>query len=200
MLPIIVCCNTDKNINVLEASIRSYSPETELLKYGFAGASFGESYNSAMDEAFLSYDELIIANDDVVLTPSTMSEFMIDIEILKKRHGDKLGVIAVHSNNIRASQSIKHHHPELRRLDRVSPIFAYISKTAYSVVQFPPLNWYSDDVMCEDLSAHGFFNYASKAYVHHVGSATIGTDYAALNAASMPWLIQNRPHYLHKWF
>jgi len=200
MLPILVCCNTDKNVSVLDASIRSYAPSCQLLCYGFFGSTFGESYNNAMDEAFLSFDEVIIANDDVVLTPSTMDDFMNDIQILKNFHADKIGMVGVYSNEIRATQNIRYNERILRPLERISPIFAYISKSAYLAAKFPPLNWYSDDVICEDLIAQGFVNYVSKAYVHHVGSATIGHDYAALNAAAMPWLTENRPHYLSKWF
>jgi hypothetical protein len=82
----------------------------------------------------------------------------------------------------------------------VSPIFAYLSKAAYRAAPFPPLNWYSDDVMCEDLIAAGFYNYVSKAYVHHVGSATIGHDYNALTEAAKPWIKEHRPNYYSKWF
>ena len=200
MLPIIVCCNTDRNISVLKASIESYAPDLELLRYGFTGASFGESYNAAMDEAFLSFDEIIIANDDVVLTPSTVPEFMEDIRGLKVWHGDMVGMVAPYSNEIRASQNIRYNDRILRHLDCVSPIFAYVSKAAYKAAQFPPLNWYSDDVMCEDLNAAGFYNYVSRAYVHHVGSATIGHNYAALTEAAKPWIKEHRPHYYSKWF
>jgi hypothetical protein len=200
MLPIIVCCNTDKNISVLEASIKSYAPEVDLLRYGFSGSSFGESYNAAMDEAFLSYDELIIANDDVVLTPSTMAEFMSDIQGLKAWNSNTLGMVATYSNEVRAVQNIRYNDRVLRNLNCVSPIFAYLSKAAYRAAPFPPLNWYSDDVMCEDLIAAGFYNYVSKAYVHHVGSATIGHNYNALTEAAKPWIKENRPHYYSKWF
>jgi len=200
MLPIIVCCNTDKNISVLEASIKSYAPEADLLRYGFSGSSFGESYNAAMDEAFLSYDELIIANDDVVLTPSTMAEFMSDIQGLKAWNSNTLGMVATYSNEVRAVQNIRYNDRVLRNLNCVSPIFAYLSKAAYRAAPFPPLNWYSDDVMCEDLIAAGFYNYVSKAYVHHVGSATIGHDHNALTEAAKPWIKENRPHYYSKWF
>jgi hypothetical protein len=153
-----------------------------------------------MDEAFLSYDELIIANDDVVLTPSTMAEFMSDIQGLKAWNSNTLGMVATYSNEVRAVQNIRYNDRVLRNLDCVSPIFAYLSKVAYRAAPFPPLNWYSDDVMCEDLLAAGFYNYVSKAYVHHVGSATIGHNYNALTEAAKPWIKENRPHYYSKWF
>jgi hypothetical protein len=200
MLPIIVCCNTDKHLDVLEASIKSYAPEMQLLRYRSTGRNFGESFNAALDDAFLSYDEVIIANDDIVLTPSTMPEFMEDIQGLKSWHGNMLGLVATYSNEIRASQNIRYNDRVMRNLDCVSPIFGYMSKAAYQTAPFPPLNWYSDDVVCEDLIAAGFYNYVSKAYVHHVGSATIGQDYTAHIEASKPWIMENRPHYYSKWF
>jgi len=143
MLPIIVCCNADTHLNVLEASIKSYAPETELLRYRSTGASFGESFNAAMDDAFSRYDEIIIANDDIVLTPTTMPEFMEDVQGLKDWHGDKLGLVATYSNEIRQAQNIRYNDRVMRNLECVSPIFAYISKTAYQAAPFPPLNWYS---------------------------------------------------------
>ena len=45
-----------------------------------------------------------------------------------------------------------------------------------------------------------FKNFISRSYVHHVGSQTVGTNYAQLNAAAMPWLEENRPQYIKKWF
>lgn len=200
MLPIIVCCNTDKHLNVLEASIKSYAPEVKLLRYRSTGASSGESFNAALDDAFLSYDEVIIANDDIVLTPNTMTEFMEDVKGLKHWHGDKLGLVATYSNEVRHVQNIRYNERIMRNLGCVSPIFAYMSKAAYQVAPFPPIDWYGDDVVCEDLIAAGFYNYVSKAYVHHVGSATIGHDYSALIEASKPWIIENRPQYYSKWF
>ena len=201
MTPILACYmpNTASR-DILRASVYAYSPETPIIILPSSGATFGESYNNAMRQMFEAYDEIIISNDDVVLTPNTVSDLMADVERLKESVGDKLGIVATYADSIRASQSIKFNERICRELDRVSPVFGWISKKAFSDCPFPPLNWYSDDVICEDLNALGYRHFVSSAYVHHAGSLTIGHDHAALNAAAMPWLQENRPQYLQKWF
>jgi hypothetical protein len=189
-----------KSLPVLQASILAYAPEHPLISLPSSGATFGESYNNAMRQAFEAYDEIIIANDDVVLTPYTMPDMLSDLARLKSEHGDKLGLVGTYADNIRWVQHIKGNEFICREIDRLSPLFTWMSKKAFMDCQFPPMNWYADDVICEDLSALGYRHFISKAYVHHVGSQTIGTDVAALNAASMPWLMENRPKYLEKWF
>jgi len=201
MIPIIACYMPNgKSLPVLQASILAYAPEHPLISLPSSGATFGESYNNAMRQAFEAYDEIIIANDDVVLTPYTMPDMLSDLAQLKEAYGDKLGLVGTYSDNIRWVQHIKSNDFVCREIDRLSPLFTWMSKKAFEDCQFPPMNWYADDVICEDLSALGYRHFISKAYVHHVGSQTIGTDVAALNAASMPWLIKNRPEYLRKWF
>lgn len=163
--------------------------------------TFGESYNDAMEEAFKSHDQIIISNDDVVLTPNTISVLMEDVENLQKEYGDKLGFVATVTDNARAEQNIRFVKEGVVRKERViAPLFAWVSKKAFDAARFPPLNWYSDDVMCEDLNALGFKHFVSRAYVHHAGSQTIGTNYSQLNAEALPWLIEKRPQYIEKWF
>jgi len=81
----------------------------------------------------------------------------------------------------------------------VMPIFAWISKQAFEEAQFPPLNWFSDDVMCEDLMERGYTHFLSRSYVHHVGASTTGSDEKKMFEASLPWLSQHRPDYLRRW-
>jgi hypothetical protein len=82
----------------------------------------------------------------------------------------------------------------------ISPLFAYISKQAFSEAQFPPLNWYSDDVICQDLNNLGYTHFVSRAYVHHVGSQTIGLDFDKLTEQAKPWIKENRNKYYREWF
>jgi hypothetical protein len=82
----------------------------------------------------------------------------------------------------------------------ISPIFGYISRSAWEVAKFPPLNWFSDDVHCRDLSAVGFQHFLSRSYVHHVGSQSTGMDGQELTLASVPWIRANRPAYADSWF
>ena len=85
-------------------------------------------------------------------------------------------------------------------MECVSPIFSWIGADAWEKFAFPPLNWYSDDVHCEDLRGAGFHHYLSRAYVHHVGSQTIGFNGEKLIQQAVPWIRKHRPQYAKDWF
>lgn len=216
MIPIITCTVSNKTTPVLKASVDAYCPGVELLVYQDSRTTFGEAFNKAMADAFQTYDEIIIANDDVVLTPLSYSKLLEDVASLKSQHGKSLGFVAAHSDSAFPVQNIRYAQGPEFELDRnycqwtwenqirpsevVAPLFAYISKDAFEVAQFPPLNWYSDDVICRDLLAKGFKHFISRSYVHHIGSQTQGQDFGALNEASAPWLRANRPELASMWF
>ena len=195
MIPIVVCTVGSPSLPVLQASVTAYAPDTPLLVFkGYLG-NFGDDYNSAMVEAFKEHDEIIIANDDVVLNPNTMRLLLDDIAMLK-RDGVKIGFVATRSDAVRPLQNIRV-QPQTEHIVKevlsISPIFAYISKEAFEVAGFPPINWYSDDVMCFDLSKEGYRHFVSRAYVHHAGSMTVGQDSEKLINADSPWVINHRP-------
>ena len=82
MTPIVVCSVDEKCLPVMAASVQAYASKHWLYVNVVPETTFGQSYNAAMIEAFKHHDEIIIANDDVVLTPSTMAVFMADIAAL----------------------------------------------------------------------------------------------------------------------
>ena len=182
----------------------TYAPNASLCIWQDARANnFGDAYNAAMTEAFKSNDEIIISNDDAVLTPETINLLIQDVGKIKMSGCQKIGFVGSLFDAGRYEQDIRNpvnHNPILRRVERLSPVFAWINKEAFEAAQFPPLNWYSDDVMCEDLNKKGYSHFVSRAYVHHAGSQTVGEDFAKLNADAMPWLRANRPEYISKWF
>lgn len=202
MTAIVICTLGCKSLKVLEASLMVYSPETTRLVLEITSPStFGQSYNQALSAAFKWYDEVIISNDDVVVTPTSIKVLLEDVQALKAIHGDKLGFVAALSDDARNSQNIRFEAGrEVKERAVVSPIFAWMQKLAFEAAQFPPLNWYSDDVICEDLNQLGFAHYISRSYVHHVGSQTVGRDYNQLNAEALPWLRANRPEYVKSWW
>jgi len=194
MTPIVVCTVTGKSLPILQASIRAYCPDAPIIVHHVERSTFGRSYNMAMEKAFNEYPEIIIANDDVVLTPSSYAILLKDAAELKVLHGDKLGFVAARSDYVRDVQDIKKNIKEGCLQERyVSPLFAWISKKAFSVARFPETNWFSDDVMCLDLLNAGFVNYVSNSYVHHAGSQTIGHNYGAAHSQAIEWLEKNRP-------
>lgn len=201
MPPIVVCTLGSRSLAVLEASVQAYVSEGWLHVFEGEESTFGEAYNFALETVFRGCDELILCNDDVVLTPDSYRLLLEDVAALKDRHGARLGVVAAMADNARDIQNVRRTDAvHCREAERVSPIFAWMSKAAFETARFPPLNWYSDDVLCEDLREKGFRHYISRSYVHHAGSQTVGTDYAKLNAEAMPWLREHRPLYLTRWF
>ena len=202
MTVIVICTLGCKSLSVLEASIEAYNPDCVTNIFNIEGTStFGDSYNLALSYTFQKYDEVIVSNDDVVVTPTSIKLLLEDVDTLKTIHGDKLGFVAAISDDARDGQNIRFERgDEPKERAAVSPIFAWMSKKAFTAAQFPPLNWYSDDVICEDLNQLGFTHYISRAYVHHVGSQTVGRDYHKLNAEALPWLRANRPEYVKKWW
>ena len=213
-LPIVVCTVTGKSLPVLEASVKAYCPGVDLLVFSPKQETSPKSYSVALKEVFKIHDEVIVSSDDIVLTPHSYQLLMEDIERLKEKHGDKLGIVAAHSDFARQSQNIRYQQSpsyslnggqwswegECREVKRLSPFFHYLSKRAFEDTELTPLEWYSDDVMCEDLNALGYTHYISRCYVHHAGSQTIGKDFHRLHNDAMPWLVKNRPQYLDLFF
>lgn len=209
-IPIVVCTVGSKSIEVLKASAKIYAPNCPLIIKTYTNSNFGDSYNQALTEVFETYDEAIIANDDVVLLPTTVDKLLEDVQKLKNAKVEKLGFVATMADTVRLSQNIRHQFfPDdnliygkwrsehyIKEVPVIAPIFAWYSKQAFNDVRFPPINWYSDDVICEDLKRAGYKNFVSTAYVHHVGSSTIGTDYEKLRKEALPWVEKNRPEYL----
>jgi hypothetical protein len=194
MLPIVVCTIGSPSLAVFEASVKTYVPDAELFISRDRGSNFGEAYNIAVNEAFEKYDEIIVANDDIVLTPTSYTKLLEDVEHLKRFN--QLGWVVARSDEVRPLQQGK--SDQTFEVPVVSPLFGYVSKKAW--VDFPPINWYSDDVQSLDMSAKGYRHFVSRSYVHHVGSQTIGQDNTKNHFAAEPWLMENRPELHAIWF
>ena len=209
MKAIVICSKKENCLPVLFESIDQYvqdnvtvymSGSSKTLKtkntinFPNIGTTFGESYNHAVKRAFQNHDELIVSNDDVVLNPNTWQLLCEDVNLLKEKYGESLGWVATRSNVVRPQQCIS--DSELiddcinERLV-VAPIFAYINKKAW--IDFPEINWYSDDIQCYDMCVKGNKHFVSRSYVHHVGSNTIGLDKNALIRESLKKIIKSRP-------
>jgi len=199
MLPIVVCTVGCRSIDVLRASVKTYNPDVELIIFeGFMG-NFGDDYNAAMEQVFRDHDEIIIANDDIVLHPHAYEVLLEDVERLKKEY--KVGFVAARSDFVRPNQSTMNNiAPNILHTDVISPLFAYISKEAFEQAKFPPINWFSDDVMCKDLGKLGYQHFVSRSFVHHVGSQTIGRDFEKLMDSPKEWIKTNRPDYFKEWY
>ena len=202
---IVVCTVNAACLEVMLASIKAYVPaEVEKHVHFKVGATFGEAYNFAMRDAFTRHKEVIICNDDIVFTPATWRTLLADVAMLKEAVGG-LGYVAARSDYARGAQNIRcgagrldflrfESEHSIVETPVIAPICAWIHRDAW--VDFPPINWFSDDVQCADMNRRHF---VSRAYVHHVGSQTCGHNAGKCMADAEPWIKANRPalHALH---
>lgn len=197
MLPIVVCTIGSPSFHVFESSVKTYLPDVELIVSRNRGSNFGEAYNIAVNEAFKRFDRIIVANDDIVLHPTSYAKLLEDVKHLERFN--KLGWVIAKSDSVRPSQDIRYHNlGDVYEVPTVSPLFGYVSKEAW--VDFPPINWYSDDIQAIDMREKGYRHFVSKSYVHHVGSSTIGQDNQKNHLESQSWIKQNRPKLHSIWY
>lgn len=223
MQAIVICTTKAKCLPVMLASITFYVPQDVTVF--IAGSdmvlprhrtinlpndhkTFGEAYNAAMVRAFEEFDEVVIANDDVVLTPYTWPTLTKEVSQLKRQIKD-LGYVASRSDYARGYQNVRlgegqmsffkyESEHKIIEVDVIAPIFAYIHK--HNWISFPPINWYSDDIQCLDMKQTGTRHFVSTAYVHHVGSETCGKDAMKCIREAQPWIEKNRPELAELWF
>ena len=227
MTPILICSKGSPCVSVLLASIQAYVPE-EVPVYLLGvdipyvranwndlgvntGKNFGESYNYAIAQVFMDgHDTVILANDDIVLDPNSYWMLCHD-RMLLKQQGHKVGFVSARSNmasipqNIRSKQEndqwngMKWASEEtIAQVEWTAPLFASVDKEGWP--GFPPTNFFSDNVACSDMADEGYKHFLSRAYVHHVGSSTIGRGHGTDSKNYMEaedWLKLNRPR-LHK--
>lgn len=227
--PIVISTVHGKGLRVMLASIAEYCPEVPVylrgpqsviggfdadLKVFGSPHNFGEDYNQIIDRALSDgFDSVVVANDDIVLTPTSYKYLLEDVKQLKDETADPVGWVSARCDAARPQQNIRTNPFEenlhyfkypyedcIVQIPVLSPIFAWIGRDAWECFKFPPLNWFSDDVHCTDLRQAGFQNYLSRSYVHHIGSQTIGFEGERLTQQAMPWLLKNRPEYAKQWF
>ena len=228
MTPICVCSTTNsRGLELFFKSMQLYLPEGVLiylasrqkpflspLPYKWISnhyQSFGEAYNACMKEAFLDgHQEVIIANDDIVLDP-TSYDLLVTDRILLKQKGVKVGFLGARTNMSSLQMNIRNRLPDdqwngmkwlseeaMVQVPWIAPIFASVGIDGWP--GFPPLNWYSDNVASYDMEQDGFKHFLSRSYVHHACSQTINRGAEADRKNHLdaePWLKANRPE-LHK--
>ena len=218
-VPIVIATKTAKCLPVLLASIDQYVPQDvtvfvsgsdlslprhRTINIRNDGHNFGESYNQVVHCAYSMFDDVIVANDDIVLTPSSYELLMADVELLP----EDTGWVSAKSDYVRGYQNIRAfkeregiRYVEERKIiptEIISPLFGYIHKDKW--VDYKPINWFSDDIQCLEIRANGYKNYVSRSYVHHVGSQTIGMDHGKNQQEAETWIKANMPELHQRWF
>ena len=220
MQAIVICSTGNVGLTVLVTALEVYAPHIpvyiscntpkcfgkHIKMIPNMESNFGDAYNVATDYAFAQgYDSVILANDDVVPTPSTITKMTVDWDLLKNA-GYKLGFLGCRSDFVLPEQNIRYpivdddmvglrYRSEgmIKKAQTIAPIFAAVSKEAWKAAKFPSVNWYSDNIICDDMTKAGFTHWVSRGYVHHAGSQTVGNDFAKCHEDSRTWIRQNRP-------
>ena len=223
MKAIAIATTEGKCLPVLAASVTFYVPQDVTVFLAGSdiifprhrtvnlpndATNFGDAYNAVVRRAFEEVDEVVVCNDDIVFNPSTWKLLGEDVAFLRDK-SIPLGWASARSDYARGLQNIRLGQGRMEFFkfetenlinitDVIAPICSYIHKDAW--VDFPPLNWYSDDVQCLDIQKKGFQHAISRAYVHHVGSQTCGFNAKELIQSAQPWIKANRPELYDLWF
>lgn len=200
-----------KHLAPFAASRRVYLPEDVMQYEGESLGNFGSAYNSIVKRMLEDgHTTFAICNDDIVLHPDTWAYLQNDWELLMtsdKPEHQAAGILAARHDYVRMSpQNIRFdygrinlqtmNYPEEQQIINVgvvSPILAVY--TAESWINFPEINWFSDDVQCWDIRQAGHTIWVSRAYCHHIGSMTMGYEYSHEETKALEWLKKNRADY-----
>jgi hypothetical protein len=198
MKAIVIATVDGKCLPVLSKSIEMYVPDSvEVFIHKNNAGNYGDAYNHIVNKAFMSHDEVIVANDDIVLTPTSYS--LLEEDVRHLRPGHRLGWVVAKSDYARPAQSILYQRQEdCFPIQRCSPLFGYVHIQAW--VDYPSINWYSDDIQCIDMISKGYQHFVSRSYVHHAGSQTIGMDNQKNHLDSQQWIKDNRPELHREWY
>lgn len=224
MTPIGICSKNEKCLPVLLKSIELYVPEDVEVFITSPNKQFlpkhkvhhfvhtyetcGAAHNFIAHKIFETHDSFVSIDDDVVLNPNTYSVLMDDVNELKSM-GFKLGAVAGRTNYAKGFQNIRTGSGKLTALtyesegfivetDYLAGILAWVQKSTW--VSLAPIDWFADDVACEEYLENESRLFISRAYFHHVGSQTFGTDFAKCAENSENWLRENRPDMHEKYF
>jgi len=154
-------------------------------------------------------ETLVLLNDDMVLTPTTLALLTEDLADLRAR-GTPLGMVGIRSNytagpsNIRRGTAWAADNIRFLEEDYVLPA-PWVAGTAFAIeraaIQGVPegwsaVHWWADSLLSYDLTRQGRSHWVSRAYVHHIGSQATGRDrWPYWLQTSQAWLREHRPDF-----
>jgi hypothetical protein len=184
-------------------------PDLKIDYFLNQAQNFGDAYNYLvghyLSDSAIHY--LCLVNDDIVLDPSSIALIFEDYKYLSGNlDAYSIGYIACRTNFSRGVQNIRFsnnevingikypHENTILQTEVISPILALIKKDNW--LNFPPINWFSDDIQCYDMRQLGMKHFVSRSYCHHVGSQSVGPDHRKNLAEALPWIQENRQEML----
>jgi hypothetical protein len=197
-----------QDVPVFLAGSQMIFPRHRTINMPNEATNFGDAYNAVVKRAFEDVDEVVVCNDDIVFNPTTWQTLSEDVSRLTSDN-IPLGWVACRSDYARGYQNIRlgggkmewfrwETEDKILTAEVIAPICAYIHRDAW--IDFPPINWYSDDIQSLDISKTGRRHFISRAYTHHVGSQTCGKDAMKCVRDAQPWIKENRPELYDLWF
>ena len=124
--PIVIATVKGHGLAVLLESIKQYAPEcpvylrgpesvienfqADLKIYG-QPRNFGEDYNEIIEAALKDWSSCIVANDDIVLTPTSVKVLMEDVAIVRTMNSYKAGWVAARCDAARPCRITSSRHP-----------------------------------------------------------------------------------------
>jgi GT2 family glycosyltransferase len=127
MKAIVIATVDGKCLPVLLKSIEQYVPNSvEVIIHKNNAGNYGDAYNHAVNKAFMKYDEIIVANDDIVLNPDSYHKLVEDVGYLRQQN-TRLGWLVSRADYARPNQQFFHLDPNLiHTTQRCSPLFGYV--------------------------------------------------------------------------
>lgn len=165
-------------------------PHAYLTRQPDTATTYGAAHEFAV--SLVHADLVLVCNDDVVVCPDTWPLLSADYDAARSSQFGPPGFVAAQANYARPTQRAFGPAPNARPAAVVSPYFALVERDALPE-RWPDCNWYSDDVMCADMADAGRIHWISRAYVHHIGERSTGSDHDALDAAGRAWTAAHRP-------
>jgi hypothetical protein len=120
--PIVIATVKGHGLSVLLESIKQYAPECPVYLRGPKSVidnyqadfkiygqprSFGEDYNEIIEMALKDWSSCIVANDDIVLTPTSVKVLMEDVAIVRTMNSYKAGWVAARCDAARPCQNVR---------------------------------------------------------------------------------------------
>jgi hypothetical protein len=142
-------------------------------------------------------DELIVMNDDAIMHPDTVDLLLEDVEKLRA-NSYKVGWVACRSTYIRPHQRALGPEEQVLKAPTISPVCAYVDREALAVTSWPPIDWYSDDLMCWEMAHHGYEHFVSRSFVYHIGERSTrerGETRQDLHDVGLAWIREHRPEF-----